>query len=79
MTALRIAIVATLLASSSAFGQDANLPLLQRAVEVVAGQRNEAANKLAITEAQKQLLSDENAKLKAEIEELKKPAEAEKK
>ena len=53
---------------------------LQKAVNALITQRNNALNAQADTEARLSQLADENAKLKAEIEALKKPpVEVEKK
>ena len=54
--------------------------LLQKAITALINQRNNALNAQADTEARLSQLADENAKLKAELEALKKPpVEVEKK
>ena len=69
--------------TTAAFAQQSPAPdpaFLQKAVNALITQRNNALNAQADTEARLSQLADENAKLKAEIEALKKPpVEVEKK
>lgn len=50
--------------------------LLQRALSVIADQRNAALNAQAIAEAQRAIAEEQIAKLKARIAELEKPADS---
>lgn len=59
----------------TAAAQQPSPALLEKAVAVLQAQRDQANNAHATAEAHRALLTDEVAKLKAEIEELKKKAE----
>ena len=50
--------------------------VLQRAIAIIADQRNAALNSQAISEAQRALADEEIARLKAHISELEKPVES---
>jgi len=68
--------LALLLSASTVFAEQAMDPaVLQRAISVIAEQRNAALNSYAIAEAQRVLAEEEIAKLKARISELEKPVD----
>lgn len=64
-----------LLSSAPAFAQQADIPTLQKAIQVLTNQRNGIMDALANVETRVVILQEENAKLKAEIENLKKTPE----
>lgn len=73
----RIVILAALLLSGPAFAQQAPQPdpsVLQKVISILQQQRNGAADREAGAMAEVSRLNDENARLKVEIETLKKAA-----
>jgi hypothetical protein len=65
-------LVAVLLASSSAMAQQPDPATMQRALNVLKMQREQMADAAAQEMIKNVVLAEENAKLKAEIEDLKK-------
>ncbi len=72
-------LIALLFGSTVCFAQQTIDPaVLQRAISIIAEQRNAALNNQALSEAQKALAEEQVAKLQARISELEKPAKSEK-
>lgn len=64
-------VVTLVLDSAFAQQQPADPAFMQKAITALQAQRNEAADKLAIEAARSMMLSEENAKLKADLDKLK--------
>ena len=69
---MRFLLLAMLLFSTPVFAQSPAPEDFIRMIQVIEGQRNQAQAQHVHSEAQRMKLAEENAKLKAEIEELKK-------
>lgn len=67
-----LAAILLLVVFNAASAQQLDPDFLQKAISAVQAQRNAALDKAAVMEAQATKLAEENAKLKAEIDELKK-------
>lgn len=65
--------IAVLVFSAPAYAQQADPAFLQKAIAAVQAQRNNALDAAAVAEARAAQLADENAKLKAQIEQQAKP------
>lgn len=68
---LTVLLAGFLLDAAIAQQQPGDPALIQKAITVLRAQRNEATDRLAGEAAQSMILSEENARLKAEIEALK--------
>lgn len=72
---MRWAIVATLLMVSPALAQQPDVATLQKAVQTLQQQRNQAWDAAATAQIEIQKLNEELQKAKGELEKLKKPTE----
>jgi hypothetical protein len=72
------ALAIVLLATPAAAQQQPDSATLQRIIGVLSVQRNDAMNSAANAQVQAAALAEENAKLKAQVEELTKKAEPQK-
>ncbi len=70
---MTILLILTLLAAPALAQQQPDPATLQRAIAAIQAQRNAALDQSASMQIEVQRLADENAKLKAELDALKKP------